>query len=1048
MADPIGRSGALPPLGLLDLEKVKRESSGYPLHHPATTIHMPAPPMASPSTSTFSGPPPPYSYPSSASSSVVGGNNGTQSGQVPATYAPLHNHQARGDDKEHSYPTPRQSLPSINEALSIHSILTTNAPPRSSTIARSPTSPTHRPTVDTSRPPNDSYQPRSPRESKPYEAISRSSGPMYSSHAAHFAPSQSPVVNDSFSFFPTSQPPRALPDLAAYSRPSPSIIQQHPTTSSIESPITRHQPTTSASHSYAVPQPAFSYPPTTPAATSFQSPFGDDWRNGHSDQERQEGIRRAISKESPRSGRAYGESVKRHLDFFDLETSLNDIARGSGQTLEFSRRYGDSRHATQRSGPSSASLPTLTECDALIEQQKAVLNSMGRIRDIVLQQQLALAEQRHYDQQSYKHAPNDLQDGGDYDDKMDGVGGFAGSDAKKRRGRAAPPGRCHSCNRAETPEWRRGPDGARTLCNACGLHYAKLTRKMGNKAAAGSSNLRPKESSPPHQTYGRVISGEDEHMSVVSGRNDSAGAPGNAQQQSSAAAARQLEGSQGVKRSVQAAFEDAVRWTAQTDWSVAMEDDLNHTWESMFSGEELTALFAEPSSAPKQPASTSSGYSSKVRVLDRYKIVGFISSGTYGRVYKAVGHNGVQGEFAIKKFKPDKEGETIQYTGISQSAIREMALCSELSHSNIIALAEIILEDKCIFMVFEYCEHDLLQIIQHHSQPTRHPIPASMVKSILFQLLNGVHYLHTNWVLHRDLKPANIMVTSRGEVRIGDLGLARLFYKPLHSLFSGDKVVVTIWYRAPELLLGSRHYTPAVDLWAVGCIFAELLSLRPIFKGEEAKMDNKKTVPFQRNQMQKIVEIIGMPTKERWGGLVSQPEYSQLQTLSVAAREGNPGLKNANGVPIGLESWYWNTLRATGYNCDGSHGDTSGAAAAAGGGGGNDPGSPGAQGLDLLSHLLDYDPTRRLTAAQAMEHPYFKSTGDGSGEVNANCFADLPPNVTYPQRRVSQDDNDIRTQSLPGTKRGGLPDDTMMGGMSGALGKDGAGARGLKRVRE
>lgn len=84
------------------------------------------------------------------------------------------------------------------------------------------------------------------------------------------------------------------------------------------------------------------------------------------------------------------------------------------------------------------------------------------------------------------------------------------------------------------------------------------------------------------------------------------------------------------------------------------------------------------------------------------------------------------------------------------------------------------------------------------------------VKSLLWQLLNGVAYLHENWVLHRDLKPANIMVTEGGTVKIGDLGLARLFWKPLQSLFMGDKVVVTIWYRAPELLLGSRHYTPAI----------------------------------------------------------------------------------------------------------------------------------------------------------------------------------------------------------------------------------------------
>ena len=323
-----------------------------------------------------------------------------------------------------------------------------------------------------------------------------------------------------------------------------------------------------------------------------------------------------------------------------------------------------------------------------------------------------------------------------------------------------------------------------------------------------------------------------------------------------------------------------------------------------------------------------------------------------------------------------------------------MALCSELSHPNVIELVEIILEDKCIFMVFEYAEHDLLQIIHHHTQPTRHPIPGMTIKSMLFQLLNGLLYLHTNWVLHRDLKPANIMVTSKGEIRIGDLGLARLFYKPLHSLFSGDKVVVTIWYRAPELLLGSRHYTPAVDLWAVGCIFAELLSLRPIFKGEEAKMDSKKTVPFQRNQMQKIVEVMGMPTREKWPGLVHQPEHGQLQNLSYASRD------SSNSRTFGLEAWYWNTLRTAGYQE-------------------SQPGFPGQQGLDLLSKLLEYDPTKRLTAQEALQHPYFSANGE---KVSANCFEGMT--TQYPHRRVSQDDNDIRTSSLPGTKRGALPDDS------------------------
>ncbi|KAI1810450.1 cyclin-dependent protein [Poronia punctata] len=430
------------------------------------------------------------------------------------------------------------------------------------------------------------------------------------------------------------------------------------------------------------------------------------------------------------------------------------------------------------------------------------------------------------------------------------------------------------------------------------------------------------------------------------------------------------------------------------------------------------------------------GYQSKVKVVDKYRVVGFISSGTYGRVYKAHSRQGLPGDFAIKKFKPDKEGEQIQYTGISQSAIREMALCSELNHDNVIRLIEIILEDKCIFMVFEYAEHDLLQIIHHHTQQPRHSIPPSTVKSILFQLLNGCQYLHTNWVLHRDLKPANIMVTSAGKVKIGDLGLARLFHKPLHSLFSGDKVVVTIWYRAPELLLGTRHYTAAIDMWAVGCIFAELLSLRPIFKGEEAKMD-KKTVPFQRNQMQKIVDIMGLPTKERWPLLTSMPEYQHLSALQPPMlhpghhhHHHHHGKSPAAASGSYLEKWYWSTLN--------SHSSTSSP---------NPNGSLtslGDEGYRLLAGLLEYDPEKRLTAAQALQHPFFcgaanptpgSSMSAPTERISSNCFEGLKS--AYPSRRVSQDDNDIRTSSLPGTKRSGLPDDSLAGV-----------SRPVKRVKE
>ena len=419
----------------------------------------------------------------------------------------------------------------------------------------------------------------------------------------------------------------------------------------------------------------------------------------------------------------------------------------------------------------------------------------------------------------------------------------------------------------------------------------------------------------------------------------------------------------------------------------------------------------------RQPGNT---YQTKTKINQKYHIVGFISSGTYGRVYKAVERqprdlaSPTTGKevYAIKKFKPEKEGDNIQYTGLSQSAIREMSLCTELTHPNLIHLVEIILEDKCVFMVFEYCEHDLLQIIHHHTQPPRRAIPASMIRSILFQLLNGLHYLHENWVMHRDLKPANIMVTNTGAVRIGDLGLARRFDKPLASLFAGDKVVVTIWYRSPDLLLGAKHYTASIDLWAVGCIFAELLSLRPIFKGEETKMDSKKTVPFQRNQMGKIVEILGMPKREEWPGLVFMPEFTQLQQLIISRGGIPPNLYSTSQSSSqrqqgsGLDTWYNHQLRAGQYPQEKT---------------------PGKLGLDLLTKLFEFDPDKRLTAAQALDHDYFRCTeGEHEGDiwVSSNCFEGLTD--TYPHRRVSTETNDISTTSLPGTKRGGLPDDSLV----------------------
>lgn len=342
--------------------------------------------------------------------------------------------------------------------------------------------------------------------------------------------------------------------------------------------------------------------------------------------------------------------------------------------------------------------------------------------------------------------------------------------------------------------------------------------------------------------------------------------------------------------------------------------------------------------------------------------------------------------FAIKKFKTEREGvEQLHYTGISQSACREMALCRELNNRHLTKLVEIFLEKKSIYMVYDYAEHDLLQIIHFHSHPEKRLIPQKMITSIMWQILDGVSYLHQNWILHRDLKPANIMVTIDGCVKVGDLGLARKFSDMLQTLYTGDKVVVTIWYRAPELLLGARHYTPAIDLWAVGCIFAELIGLQPIFKGEEAKMDSKKSVPFQANQLQRILEVLGTPTSKDWPHIQKYPEYDQLSKFS----------KFRDSLP----TWYHSV-------------------------GGRDK-----IALDLLYRLLTYDPITRIDANAALDHDYFTS---GENPVCENVFEGL--NYKYPARRIHTNDNDIMNVGTHKNKNANPQPPSAVNNSSNALG--------------
>lgn len=191
---------------------------------------------------------------------------------------------------------------------------------------------------------------------------------------------------------------------------------------------------------------------------------------------------------------AFRVGLKRHLDVWDFENNLAQINTSSIALRDWSRLYHTiAQEQPRQVGVMPDRMPSLESCKEMLEHSEKIALAVRRVQDTILEQEHVIADQRMRDQ--------GVKVAGEYDDDMSMYSeerqsqSFTVSEGKKRRGRAAPPGRCHSCNRDETPEWRRGPDGARTLCNACGLHYAKLTRKNTMRQSQGSgsaTSVRPK----------------------------------------------------------------------------------------------------------------------------------------------------------------------------------------------------------------------------------------------------------------------------------------------------------------------------------------------------------------------------------------------------------------------------------------------------------------------------------------------------------------------------------------------------------------------------
>ena len=244
------------------------------------------------------------------------------------------------------------------------------------------------------------------------------------------------------------------------------------------------------------------------------------------------------------------------------------------------------------------------------------------------------------------------------------------------------------------------------------------------------------------------------------------------------------------------------------------------------------------------------------------------------------------------------------FLGVPSTAIREISILRELQHPNVVSFKDVIHVEKNLFLVFEFLDQDLKRYMD--SVQSLSPM---LVKSFLYQLINGIAFCHSRRVLHRDLKPQNLLINHLGALKLADFGLARAFGIPVRHY---THEVVTLWYRAPEILLGARKYSTPVDIWSIGCIFAEMSMKQPLFPGDS-----------EIDQLHKIFHALGTPNETIWPGVSQLPDHKTT-----------------------FPNWVSRPISASVKGLD-------------------------PQGLDLLSRMLVYEPEKRITAFDALRHPFF-----------------------------------------------------------------------------
>ncbi|XP_036322855.1 cyclin-dependent kinase 20 [Rhagoletis pomonella] len=288
----------------------------------------------------------------------------------------------------------------------------------------------------------------------------------------------------------------------------------------------------------------------------------------------------------------------------------------------------------------------------------------------------------------------------------------------------------------------------------------------------------------------------------------------------------------------------------------------------------------------------------------RYKMLEKIGEGVHGYVFKAIDLQR-QKHVAIKKIALKNK-----FGNISLNTLREIKTLQLCQSKYIVSIIDIYPDLTGLALVLEYMPETLYGKLRNEVNP----LNRQQIRQYTQMMLKGIEYLHSIGIMHRDIKPANLLISEDESLKIADFGLARLYFqKEENKLYSPQ--VSTRWYRAPEILWGSQKYSPAVDMWAAGCVFAEMLRGVPLFSGST-----------DIEQLALVIRTLGSPRLNEWPELTSLPDYNKIR------------FPNAIGV-------HWDNLF---------------------------PSCTQAVEINLVSNLVVYNPKNRLTASEALNHDYFQ----------------------------------------------------------------------------